>query len=404
MRAKPVLLLAAAAALAWSLPSYAVEPDTPALTGLYWQIADTKQPLQLKKLELKKPELSPAVTAQVKALQSQAQAKGWTFSVGVTAVTARPLSTLTGELAPTAAQIAVAPQLTAKAKQVVELYNRDLLAHGIQLQTNCGANMSSWDWRTQGKVSPVRLQECGDCWAFAATGQIESAMLMSGWSLADLAEQHMLDCSGAGNCSGGRRWDALPWAVGTLVAKEPAYPYAGGAQGTCNTGVTGSNQLLASGWVDSSGDVATTPVLKSAICVFGPISVSIYASPAFQSYTSGVFNENNNGNGTNHAVLLIGWDDSRQAWLVKNSWGTGWGDNGYAWVKYKSNNIGRWPMWAKAPSPKLKINPAILSAIGDVKLLQAEPVPLPQPDPSPLKKVPLKKIIQVDPALQLQTQ
>jgi cathepsin L len=180
---------------------------------------------------------------------------------------------------------------------------------------------------------------------------------MAGWSQEDMSEQHILDCSDAGDCGGGRRWDAVSWATGTQVASENGYPMANpgykGIKQQCDLSVIGSRKLLASGWIDSSGNVPSPDVLKKALCQYGPISVSMYASTAFQNYggsSSEVFDENNNNNGTNHAILLIGWDDSKQAWLMKNSWGSRWGfDGGYGWVKYGSNNIGKSPVWATAP-------------------------------------------------------
>lgn len=408
MRARFRLLAAAAALLAFastssgSPPAPAAPPDE---ARLYRPVADllkSQKLLQLRPQTQLQLQTSPAVAAQIKALQDQAVAKRWTFTIGLTAVSTRSLASLTGELAPTPQQIAVAPQLTAQANRVLQVYKADLLKAKIQLPpVSCSSNLSKWDWRAQGKVTPVKSQSCGDCWAFASIGQIESAMLMSGWSQTDLSEQQMRSCSGAGSCAGGRRWDALPWAAAHKVATEASYPYGGGSDSACNGGIPGSYQLVAAGWVDSSGDVTSVPVLKGALCVFGPISVSMYASPAFQNYTGGVFNEQNNGNGTNHAVLLVGWDDSRQAWLIKNSWSTGWGESGYAWVHYGSNNIGRWPFWATAPHPRLIISQALFQEIGKLKMLTVqEPTsagPLMQPKVKPL-------LIQPRTQMQIQTQ
>jgi hypothetical protein len=83
------------------------------------------------------------------------------------------------------------------------------------------------------------------------------------------------------------------------------------------------------------------------LCEHGPLAIAINATPAFQAYTSGTFNENDQGN-INHAITLIGWDDSRNAWLIKNSWGTGWGMSGYAWVAYGSNRVGDGAAWVRA--------------------------------------------------------
>jgi C1A family cysteine protease len=152
----------------------------------------------------------------------------------------------------------------------------------------------------------------------------------------------------------------LPWATTEFVADETAYSYDNGVKNPqCKPHTAGTHKLVAADWIDSSGNVPTVARLKQGLCQYGPISVSIYASPALQYYrgpASAVFNENNNNNGTNHAILLIGWDDTKQAWLIKNSWGQDWGfDGGYGWIRYGSNNVGKWPVWAKAPPPNFAI-------------------------------------------------
>jgi cathepsin L len=91
--------------------------------------------------------------------------------------------------------------------------------------------------------------------------------------------------------------------------------------------------------------------LKEAICTYGSVSVCVNATPLFQNYAGGVFFEqasDNNNPSINHAVVLIGWDDSKGAWLLRNSWGMNWGITGYCWIKYNSNNIGYGSIWCLA--------------------------------------------------------
>jgi cathepsin L len=304
--------------------------------------------------------------ANLTTLQATAKQRGWTFTPVRTGVSHLPLHSLAGELPPTPANIQAAPQLNLQASKVLATYRADMVIQKLVPMTlSCSAGLSAWDWRTQGKVTPPKQQGCGDCWAFATTAQIESAFLIAGWSQSDLAEQEILDCSGAGDCSGGRRWDALPWATTTTIENEPVYAYQGGVKGVCHPGLAGSHRLLSAGWIDSSGNVPSTATLKSALCQYGPISVGIYATAAMQSYGPGgqVFNEQNNGNGTNHAIVIIGWNDAKQAWLIKNSWGTSWGDGGFGWIHYGSNNIGRYPVFAVAPHPKYLVSPALLQEL-----------------------------------------
>lgn len=310
--------------------------------------------------------------ARISALQEEGKQKGWTFPIAFTGVATRDLKTLTGDLPPSEAVLKKVPEINAQANRILDLYREELIKAKIKLpQLACNANLSSWDWRTRSKVTPVKLQGCGDCWAFASTGQVESAFLMAGWASSDLSEQQILSCSSSGDCGGGRRWDALPWASHTAVATEVKYPYEGGVASACKSNIVGDHKLLAAGWIDSSGNVASEATIKGALCQYGPVSVSIFATPALQHYGGGgaVFNENKNDSGTNHAILIIGWDNAKKAWLIKNSWGTGWGDGGYGWVQYGSNNIGRWPVWAQAPVWKFVLSPALLSEVEKLHLV-----------------------------------
>lgn len=305
---------------------------------------------------------SPQVAAQVEAFRKVARERGWTFTPRITSASSRPLANLTGELPTTAAELKIAPAVTKQGLRLWRSYSGLLRRQNPGLRIACNADLPSWDWRAHGKVTPPKDQACGDCWAFASAGQIESAMLMAGWSQEDLSEQHILDCSNSGTCTGGGRWDALPWAIGTAVARESQYSYAGGAKKECKANIAGPAKLLAAGWVDTSGTVPPPAKLKAALCEYGPISVSFRATSLFRHYggdENEVFNENDTGE-TNHAVLLVGWSDSKQAWLMKNSWGSKWGwGGGYAWIRYGSNSIGRKPFWATARSPSLRLTPKI---------------------------------------------
>lgn len=355
--------------------------------GLMLQSCDRKVESEEGYKALPSVTITPKLKAQIDSFRAIAREKGWTFTPRVTGASGRSLQSLTGELQLTAAEMKAAPILTEQALRISRAYDRLVLAQNPDLRIACNAGLQAWDWRAQGKVTPPKNQECGDCWAFASAGQIESAMLMAGRSQQDLSEQHILDCSNSGDCGGGRRWDALPWAVGTAVATQAQYPYAHGVKQQCQAGITGPSKLLAAGWIDSSGNVAPVATLKAALCEYGPISVSIYASPALQSYggdENEVFNENNNNNGTNHAILLVGWSDSKQAWLMKNSWGSGWGwGGGYGWIHYGSNNIGRWPVWAKAPAPNIRLNPALNQLIVQYRTLAQRLRPPRPPEPRP---------------------
>jgi C1A family cysteine protease len=78
---------------------------------------------------------------------------------------------------------------------------------------------------------------------------------------------------------------------------------------------------------------------------------AVNATRAFQAYKGGVFNERDPGR-INHAILLVGWDDAKGAWLMKNSWGVRWGEAGYMWIDYKSNSVGTAAAWVRAAHAK----------------------------------------------------
>jgi len=90
--------------------------------------------------------------------------------------------------------------------------------------------------------------------------------------------------------------------------------------------------------------------LEEALCRYGPLAVALYVDgEEFCAYTSGVYSGvRSGGQAVNHAVLLVGWDDGKQAWLIKNSWGLGWGEKGYMWIRYGSNDVGFGAAWVVA--------------------------------------------------------
>jgi cathepsin L len=172
----------------------------------------------------------------------------------------------------------------------------------------------------------------------------------------DASERHAQICSGGGDCGGGFAYKVFEWMVSKNknLANETSYP-DNGTNGTCPTGAISTNYYaVAWGVVDPSGDIgkiAPVDKIKEAICKYGPIAASVNATALFQNYTNGTFFETASNYGSpssNHAIVLVGWDDDKGAWLMKNSWGTGWGEDGYMWIKYNSNNIGRRAAWILA--------------------------------------------------------
>nr|XP_061838294.1 digestive cysteine proteinase 1-like [Nerophis lumbriciformis] len=206
----------------------------------------------------------------------------------------------------------------------------------------------SLDWRLYGAVSPVKDQAiCGSCWSFATTGALEGALFLKTGSLQLLSQQMLLDCTwGFGNnaCDGGEEWRAYEWMMkhGGIATAETYGPYLG-MNGFCHVNASQLTARVQSYTNVTSGDAEA---LKVALFKNGPVAVSIDASHrSFVFYSHGVYYEPACGNATadlDHAVLAVGYGtlDGQSYWLIKNSWSTYWGNDGYILMSTKDNNCG----------------------------------------------------------------
>ena len=139
------------------------------------------------------------------------------------------------------------------------------------------------------------------------------------------------------------------------TALEANYPYLAPRTGKPGDVLTVATPFKGGtfDYVAPDGRQPTVKELKEAMVKHGALKVSVYATPAFEKHHgTAVFRENLTlqPNQTSHAIIMVGWDDNLGAWRVKNSWGEEWGDNGYAWIAYNSNNIGAKAMWVDAPN------------------------------------------------------
>ncbi|XP_056645189.1 digestive cysteine proteinase 1 [Diorhabda sublineata] len=205
-----------------------------------------------------------------------------------------------------------------------------------------------FDWRIFGAVTPVKDQSvCGSCWSFGTVGAIEGAYFLKNGNLVRLSQQALIDCSwGYGNngCDGGEDFRAYQWILkhGGLPTEEDYGPYLG-QDGYCHA-TSLPKVAKITGWVNiTSGD---ENALRLALYRHGPISVAIDASHrTFSFYSNGIYYDASCGNteeDLDHAVLAVGYGSikGQNYWLIKNSWSTYWGNDGYILMSSKDNNCG----------------------------------------------------------------
>jgi len=229
-----------------------------------------------------------------------------------------------------------------KAQYVSGLQSRVGLAGCGSFSGSASGAPASIDWRAKGAVTSVKDQgQCGSCWTFSATGAVEGAWAISKGQLIDLSEEQLVECAGlkygSMGCSGGQMDGAFKYIIEKGQCALSSYPYTSGTgqSGSCETSCSPVAKLTSCSDVKPNDQLS----LKAAVAK-QPVSIAIEADTKyFQSYSSGILTSASCGTNLDHGVLITGYgtENGIDYWMVKNSWSTSWGDQGYVKIARSSS-------------------------------------------------------------------
>jgi len=328
-----------------------------------------KLPSYYSQRELKAP---VAVKEELELMRREIAAKNLKYQVGYTSVSEVPLEKFSSLKVPAPdrdgkIRSEIQADVTKSAKLSV---SQDKLSkEAVSPYVYGEPFLWELDLRKAGLVTPVRDQKeaYGASWAFATMAAYESSYKIITKKEINTSEQFVLDCSGAGTWESGDPYSIFLWMTKNRrkVADESSVPYTGSPM-KCN-GASPATDYYATevgGVTAQYYSIPTVIEIKDAICRHGAIVAGVNVTDSFKNYVEGIFighKSNTKIFGCNHLVTIIGWDNWKACWLIKNSWGTDWGsecgygsERGYMWLDYDSNNIGYTATWVQASQTGLK--------------------------------------------------
>lgn len=352
----------------------------------------------------------PAVRQKLAEIRQRIKEHNLGFEVGYTSAMERSAQSMTGGILPTnLLEIARKQNVIAREVITIDRQARDaaikldpnIRSRLPELTVSCNAGSKTFDWRWSGKVTPVKSQGCGNCWAYGAMAPLESSYLIRNNLTVDGSEQFIVSNSGAGTCQGGGTKGAIDFLVSTGTTTDANLPDSG-TNGTPDVNdFPKPYQALVAGFVSDTESIPSVSEIKAAMCEHGPVVSWIGVTDSFVAYTGpSVYKDDDyateamkpcpasgpiNGAVCGHFVTIIGWSDPKHAWLIKNSWGTNWGnacgtgtERGYMWIDYGSNQIGAGAMWEEARNKMYRLPPRYYELIPQLRLI--DPGPLRNPE------------------------